>query len=146
MNKLINKFLNRETIIYTIFGVLTTVVDYVAFSIFHYGIQVNEIISNTIAWALAVAFAYITNKLYVFESKSFNIKTLAKEIPSFVLARVFSLVVTNVFLLFAAHIGMNMLLAKALISIVVIVLNYIFSKLFVFTKKEKTKTTMEDIN
>ena len=132
MNKLIKRFLNRETIIYTVFGVLTTVVDYVAFAIFHYGIQLNEIIANTIAWTLAVAFAYITNKLFVFESKSFNIKTLTKEIPSFVLARVLSLIVTNLFLVFAAYISLNRLLAKAIISVVVIVLNYIFSKLFVF--------------
>lgn len=132
MNKLIKRFLNRETIVYTVFGVLTTVVDYVAFAIFHYGIQLNEIIANTIAWTLAVAFAYITNKLFVFESKSFNIKTLTKEIPSFVLARVLSLIVTNLFLVFAAYISLNRLLAKAIISVVVIVLNYIFSKLFVF--------------
>ena len=132
MNKLIKRFLNRETIIYTVFGVLTTVVDYAAFAIFHYGIQLNEIIANTIAWTLAVAFAYITNKLFVFESKSFNIKTLTKEIPSFVLARVLSLIVTNLFLVFAAYISLNRLLAKAIISVVVIVLNYIFSKLFVF--------------
>lgn len=136
MNRLINKLLNRETIVYIIFGVLTTAVDYAAFAVLHYSCGINEVIANTIAWILAVAFAYITNKLYVFDSKSFNIRILAKELPSFVLARLLSLIVTNIFLVFAAYISMNMLLAKALISVVVIVLNYIFSKLFVF-KKDK---------
>ena len=134
MNKFIKKLLNKETIVYLVFGVLTTAVDYAAFAALHYGLNINEIVANTIAWALAVAFAYITNKLFVFESKSFDMKTLLKEIPSFVLARVLSLIVTNVFLVFAGYIGMNMLLAKALISVVVILLNYIFSKLFIFKK------------
>lgn len=95
----------------------------------------NEIVGNTIAWAFAVAFAYITNKLFVFESKSFALKTLAKELPSFILARVLSLVVTNAFLIFAKYISMNMLLAKAIISVAVIVINYVFSKLFIFKKE-----------
>lgn len=146
MINFIKRCLNRETIIYIIFGILTTAVDYVAFSLLHYGLTINEIIANTIAWALAVAFAYITNKLFVFESKSFDIKTLTKEIPSFLLARLLSLIVTNIFLVFAAHISMNMLLAKALISVVVIILNYIFSKLFVFKEKNENETlTREDI-
>lgn len=139
MNKIIDKLLNKETIIYIVFGVLTTAVDYIAFAAFHYGLQMNEIVANTIAWALAVAFAYITNKLFVFDSKSFAFKTLAKEIPSFILARVLSLVVTNIFLIFAAYISMNMLLAKAVISVAVIVINYIFSKLFIFKKKQLTE-------
>lgn len=134
MNKIISKLLNKETIIYIVFGVLTTAVDYITFAALYYGLQMNEIAGNTIAWALAVAFAYITNKLFVFESKSFALKTLAKEIPSFILARVLSLVVTNAFLVFAEHISMNMLLAKAVISVAVIVINYIFSKLFIFEK------------
>ncbi len=139
MNKIISKLLNKETIVYIIFGILTTAVDYVSFSVLYYGFYINEIIGNTIAWALAVIFAYITNKLFVFESKSFDPKILAKEIPSFVLARVLSLVVTNVFLIFAAHISMNMLLAKAIISVAVIIINYIFSKLFIFKKNKLTE-------
>ncbi len=137
MNKIIAKLFNRETIVYIIFGILTTAVDYVTFAVLHYPLNINEIVSNTIAWTLAVIFAFITNKLFVFNSKSFAPKILVKEIPSFVLARVFSLIVTNLFLIFAGHIGMNMLFAKALISVVVIVLNYIFSKLFVFNKTNR---------
>ena len=87
MNKLINKFLNRETIIYVIFGVLTTIVDFVTFGLLYYNLNLREVLANTIAWFLAVAFAYITNKLFVFESKSFERKTLKKEIISFFSSR-----------------------------------------------------------
>ncbi len=139
MINLIKRVLNRETIVYTIFGVFTTAVDYIAFAVLYYTLDINQVISNTIAWALAVGFAYITNKLFVFNSKSFELKVLIKEILSFVLARVFSLIVTNIFLIFAGYIDMNMLLAKATTSVVVIILNYIFSKLFIFKKKEITE-------
>ena len=141
MNSLIKKMLNRETIVYLVFGVLTTAVDYISFAVFYYALGINELISNTIAWAFAVAFAYITNKLFVFNSKSFAMKLLLKEILSFVLARIFSLVLTNIFLILAGHINMNMLLAKAMTSVAVIIINYIFSKLFIF----KNNQIMEDI-
>ena len=145
MNKLLNKLLNKETIIYVIFGILTTIVDFVAFGILYYTFNIGEIISNTIAWVLAVAFAFITNKLFVFESKSFQSKKLIKEIISFVSSRVITLLLTNLFLLCARFLGTNMMFAKALISVVVIILNYVFSKLFVF--KENTNqsiTTKKD--
>lgn len=145
MNKLLNKLLNKETIIYVIFGILTTIVDFVAFGILYYTFNIGEIISNTIAWVLAVAFAFITNKLFVFESKSFQSKKLIKEIISFVSSRVITLLLTNLFLLCARFLGTNMMFAKALISVIVIILNYVFSKLFVF--KENTNqsiTTKKD--
>jgi len=134
MSKLFSRLLNKETLVYVIFGVLTTIVDFAVFSILHYNVHLGEIVANTIAWCAAVAFAYITNKLFVFESKSFALKILIKEIPSFVLSRVTTLIITDIFLAFAAYISMHMLFAKALISVVVIILNYVFSKLFIFKK------------
>ena len=125
MNKLINKFLNRETIIYIVFGVLTTVVDFAAFGVLHYSCNMDELTANTIAWILAVAFAFITNKLFVFDSKSFKLKKLLKEIFTFVSSRIITLLLTNVFLIFAGILNINMMFAKALISVAVIILNYI---------------------
>ena len=93
--------------------------------------------ANTIAWVLAVMVAFITNKLIVFENKSTDKKEIIKEIVSFALARVLSLVITDGFLVLAKAIKMNMLLAKAIISVVVVILNYIFSKLFIFKKQEE---------
>ncbi len=137
MTNLIKKILNRETIIYVIFGVLTTVVDFLIFGLLYYVADLNEIVANTSAWIVAVAFAFVTNKLFVFEAKNFEFKNLLKEITAFVLARVTTLLLTNVFLLFAGYVNMNMMFAKALISVAVIILNYIFSKLFIFKKNNK---------
>ena len=137
MTNLIKKVLNRETIVYVIFGVLTTVVDFLIFGLLYYVTGLNEIAANTSAWVVAVAFAFVTNKIFVFESKNFNLKNLIVEITAFVLARVTTLLLTNVFLLFAGYVNMNMMFAKALISVAVIILNYIFSKLFIFKKNNK---------
>lgn len=134
MNNIIKKFLNKETITYTIFGVLTTVVDYVASYIFFYKIGFSEITSNNIAWVLAVAFAYITNKIFVFESKETGFMVLLREIVSFAAARIVTLIITDVFLVITSQIGIPFLVAKLLISVIVIILNYFFSKLFIFKK------------
>ena len=70
MKNLIKKFLNRETVSYLVFGVLTTIVNYASYELCKW-LGVHYTVSTVAAWVLAVAFAYITNKLYVFESKSF---------------------------------------------------------------------------
>ncbi len=134
---LIDKFLNKETISYLIFGVLTTAVDFAVANALFYTTKLGEINSNNIAWVFAVLFAYITNKLFVFDSKSFAPKQLLKEFPPFVLARVASLLVTDLFLLLTSHIGINFTIAKLLISVVVIIMNYVFSKLFIFKKTSR---------
>lgn len=134
MNNLIKKILNREAIVYTVFGVLTTVVDFLIFGLLYYVSGLGEIVSNTSAWVVAVLFAFVTNKIFVFKAKNFAFKNILRELTAFIMARVTTLLLTNVFLLFAGYIGMNMMLAKALISVAVIILNYIFSKLFIFKK------------
>ena len=144
MNKILEKILNKETIIYIIFGVLTTIVDFVSFGVLYYSFNMDKVIANTIAWVLAVVFAYITNKLFVFESKSFEPIKLFKEITSFVSSRIITLLLTNVFLVFAGILGINMLIAKAIISIAVIILNYVFSKLFVFTSDKNIDNHTEE--
>lgn len=137
IKQIIGKVCNKETILYIIFGVITTAVDFAAFSLLYYVIGANEVVANTIAWVLAVMVAFITNKLIVFENKSTDKKEIIKEIVSFALARVLSLVITDGFLVLAKAINMNMLFAKAIISVVVVILNYIFSKLFIFKKQEE---------
>ncbi len=134
MINILKKFLNRETISYIFFGVLTTVVDFVSFGLLHYCLHINEVVANTVAWIAAVIFSFITSKLFVFDSKSFKLKVLAVEFPSFVLSRVTTLILTDVALIMAGYISMNMMLAKALVSILVIIINYLFSKLLVFRK------------
>jgi putative flippase GtrA len=132
MTKLIQKIFNKETVTYIIFGVLTTIVDFGVFSLLYYCLDINEIAANTLAWTAAVIFSFISSKLFVFDAKCFKLKTLLREFTGFVLSRIVTLVLTDAFLIFAGYISMNMLLAKAIISVFVIIINYIFSKLLIF--------------
>lgn len=140
----------KELIIYVIFGGLTTVVNLAVFTLCGMALGDEKyLISNVIAWFAAVVFAYVTNKLWVFESKSWNIKVLLKEVPSFFAARVLSFVIEEVGLfVFVDLLSFNELsirilsfeiggelIAKAVLAVVVVVLNYIFSKLVIFKKK-----------
>lgn len=144
---IVKKLLNKETINYLIFGVLTTIVSYGVYIIAMWIWGVSEgdpnfelafNVSTIISWILAVAFAYITNKLYVFESKSFKLGVLVKEILAFVGARLFSLVCEVIWMnVVVTGLGMNDKLAKILANVFVIIINYFFSKFFIFKKDKK---------
>ena len=127
----------REVIFYLVFGVLTTVVNILSFYIMDL-FGVNTYVNNTIAWVLSVIFAYVTNKLFVFESKTNGKKELVKEVSSFFGARILSYVIdmAGMYLLVSILLT-NKMFAKVVMNVVVIILNYIFSKLFVFQKKKK---------
>lgn len=133
MQELIIK--NKEIIKYLIFGILTTLVNILCFYILD-KLNIDIYINNTISWIVSVIFAFITNKLYVFESKSFDIKTIFKEGTSFLGARIFSYFVDmgTIYLLFDG-LRINKLISKIVSNIIVIIINYIFSK-FIFKKKE----------
>lgn len=122
--------LDRELILYVAFGVLTTVVNFVTYFIFARLFGLNYLISNILAWFFAVLFAYITNRIWVFESKSSNI---LKEILLFYGGRIFSGVVDNgLMYIFIELLGIGDFTAKVIIQVIVVVLNYVFSKLIVF--------------
>lgn len=140
----------KELIVYVIFGGLTTVVNLVVFTIFSKLLGDEKyLITNVIAWFAAVIFAYVTNKLWVFESKSWAGKVLLKEIPSFFAARVLSLLIEEaglfllVDLLSFKEISFEILsfeitgelIAKVVLAVVVVIVNYVFSKLIIFKKK-----------
>ena len=129
---------NKEIINYLIFGVLTTVVSFVVYFIFAKVFKIDEVISNVISWFFSVLFAFITNKLYVFESKETGKKTLLKEIISFYLARLFTGVVCDlgVFALMVKMFKINDVLSKLVTQVIVIILNYVLSKLFVFKQNK----------
>lgn len=133
MQELIIK--NKEIIKYLIFGILTTLVNILCFYILD-KLNIDIYINNTISWIVSVIFAFITNKLYVFESKSLDIKTIFKEGTSFLGARIFSYFVDmgTIYLLFDG-LRINKLISKVVSNIIVIIINYIFSK-FIFKKKE----------
>lgn len=141
MNKLtdlVRRLLNRETILYLFFGGVTTVVNYVVYYACRF-FAIDYRIANVAAWIVAVAVAYITNKLFVFESRSFEPKLLVREITLFAGARIFSLVCETLFLIFTVEfLHASDLIMKLIAAVFVVIINYIFSKLFIF-KKENNK-------
>lgn len=142
---------HREGILYLIFGVLTTIVNFLAFWLFEITLGGDlYLVSNAIAWIIAVVFAYLTNKLLVFRSKDFCPRALLKEIPEFLGARVLSFLIEEggmwlfVDALDFAAISFSPLgitvtgtvIAKAILAVIVVVLNYFFSKFIIFKEKK----------
>lgn len=136
--KLYRKYVTREIITYGIAGVLTTVVNLIIFHIFANSIGIDEMISNVIAWVGAVAFAYIVNDVWVFKSKRTGLSDEIAKIIKFIGARVASLGVEEVgIFIFVKQLHFNNMLVKCGLAVIVILMNYIFSKLFIFNKKSK---------
>lgn len=143
--KLIRRLFSKEVILYLVFGVLTTVVNMVVFGALG-KLDVNHHIANVTAWIAAVAFAFVTNKLFVFESKSMQPKVLLKEIATFSGARLLTLGIEEAGLfimidmlhldepLTTQLVGGKMIV-KILLAVIVVVLNYVFSKVIIFKKK-----------
>ena len=131
--KSFNKGFKYELIAYIIFGILTTVVDWIVYYILS-SLGVNYIINSIISWTLAVLFAFITNKLFVFDSK--RLKNIFRELVLFVLSRLSTLVINlaGMYVLISL-LKLNEFISKAILSILVVILNYIFSKLFIFKTK-----------
>lgn len=125
-----------EILSYLIFGVLTTVVNYVIYLPVYNLMGLPASVSNVIAWVVAVTFAYLTNKPFVFKSHDWSMKVVVPEALSFVGCRVASLLVeTGILLLTVDLLHWNGNIWKLITSVLVVVLNYIGSKLFVFRKK-----------
>lgn len=141
----------REETAYLIVGVLTTVVNYAVFFGLH-ALWPDRfvLLSNLIAFVTALAFAYVTNKLYVFQSRDWSWGVVRREAGSFAAARVFSFGLEEAGLWAAAYIlhaeryvllGVDgILLSKLALSGLVMVINYFFSKYLIFTKPDESKS------
>ena len=126
----------KTTILYIFFGGITTVVGIGFFALFYYIFGLGTLAANTLSWILAVLTAFVTNKLFVFESKSFDPHVLWKELASFLVARVLSLILDNgIMLVFVDMLGLNAMLMKIIANILVLIFNFAASKLFIFKKK-----------
>ena len=124
----------KEVISYLIFGVLTTVVNIVVYYVFNTWLQVNYLVSNAIAWIASVLFAYITNRKYVFESKN---TSMFNELVKFIGARLSTGIMDMILMwLLVDVLSMNSMFSKIIVNVLVIVLNYVLSKVFVFKKEE----------
>ena len=141
MIELLKKY--KSVILYIIFGGLTTMVDWsVSFTLYYLWGDAIEATpwlihgANVIAWVAAVAFAYVTNRIWVFESKRRGLGAIVAEVSAFAGGRVFTLLLQEVLMaVFFTWLGFNEYLVKIVAAVLVVILNYFISKIFVFRKK-----------
>ena len=125
-----------DILAYLVFGVLTTVVNYLVYLPCYNLLGMKAVVSNVIAWAVAVAFAYLTNKPFVFRSHDWSAQTVIPELTKFVGCRVASGAMESVIIFLTVDLfGWNGNIWKLLTSVLVVVLNYIGSKLLVFRNR-----------
>ena len=134
----------KHYILYIVFGVLTTAVDFVTFYLLtKFAPSINENISNAIGIFVSIVFAYFTNRKYVFKS---NEKNLIKEFAKFFLSRMASTLFNVIaFWILTTYTTISNMLAKLIISVVVVILNYIISKFYVFKEKTEKKNKEEKV-
>ena len=126
---------HRDIIPYGVFGVLTTIINWVAYKLEYGIVGIPNVLSTCIAWLLAVLFAFITNKLWVFNSKSFDRSIVTKEAIRFFSARIVTGVLDVVIMWLAVDVmSLNADFWKIISNIIVIILNYIASKFVIFRK------------
>lgn len=164
LNSALKKIFNLEMFYYLFFGLLATLVSISTYFLFKKLLgEKYTLIANIISWIITVTFAFITNKFIVFKSKSTESETLIKEIISFTAARLLSLGVeeaglaiaqfvfhSDKVLLFTVNLAAGQTyrftgtdLAKLILQIIVVIMNYVLSKLFIFKDKSKDKTDEE---
>ena len=123
----------QEYISYLVFGVLTTLVNLIIFYVLER--LINYLMANVIAWIGAVVFAYVVNKLFVFESDRRDIRGLLFEISTFFAARLLSLgLEEGILFLFVTQLGYGARIVKLFAQILVVIFNYLASKLVTFRK------------
>ena len=129
---LIEKFMSKESLRYIFFGGLTTLISIVVYTVcILSGLSVA--VSNTISTALAISFAFCTNKIWVFNSKDMSIKTTRKELIKFLAGRGATYVIETSLLIFLVDfMGLHPIICKHFTLVVIIVLNYVVSKFLVF--------------
>ena len=123
---------------YLFFGGLTTLVNYLVYVLAFNGLVLSAAISNVIAWVVAVAFAYLTNKPFVFKSHDWSVRTVLPELGKFLGCRVGSgLLETGLLALCVDILRWNGLLMKIVTSVLVVIINYLGSKFLVFQEKRR---------
>lgn len=123
----------KEMILYVIFGVLTTLVNLVSYLVFAKIGGINNLLSNVMAWFFSILFAYVTNRIFVFESKN---EKILHEFALFVTSRGLSGMLDSLlFYVFVVWWMLDDVVSKIVINIIVIILNYVFSKKIVFKEK-----------
>ncbi len=126
----------KSLISYGVFGVLTTVINIVSYAVCYNTVGISNVVSNIIAWILACSFAFVTNKLWVFESKSTEMKVVIYELITFFGCRLATGLLDLAIMYVSVDLmNWNSTLMKCISNVIVIVANYVASKLVIFKKK-----------
>ena len=126
---------HKDILIYLFFGGLTTVVNYLVYLPLYNFLHFSGVVSNILAWCVAVIFAFLTNKPFVFRSHDWSLKTVIPELGKFVGCRIGSgALETGIIWLTVDCLQWNGNLMKIVTAVIVVILNYVGSKLLVFRK------------
>ena len=129
----------KEVLMYLLFGGLTTLVSVGVFALFNSRFGLNEHISNVISWLTAVLFAFVTNRIWVFPTKTKGFAAFILQMAKFYGGRLFTLGVEELMLfVFVTKLQINAVLIKLIAQVVVVILNFVISKLFVFKKNKNS--------
>lgn len=124
---------NKEVLLYLFFGGLAFIVSIATYAFFNVTLGINELIANVISWVITVAFAFFTNRIWVFNSPTNGVKEFISQLISFFGGRIVTLIIEEAILLtFITWLGFPSMIIKVIAQVVVIVLNYVISKLVVF--------------
>lgn len=131
MKNILEKY--KSVLMYLFFGVCTTGINIAAYWLFYTCLSLPNVVSTILSWVISVLFAYITNKLWVFESCSFNKQVLSHEIPTFFGARLLSgLIDLGIMFVFVDIMFFPAMVVKIISNVFVVIFNYIASKLVIF--------------
>ena len=127
---------HRELVSYVFWGVMTTIVNYAAYTLLTEVIHIYYLTGIVIAWALSVLFAYFVNKLFVFQSRDWAWQVALRELWQMVAARLFSLGLEMAIMwFFVDTLRCNHLVVKLAANVVVVIVNYVLSKFIIFKQK-----------
>lgn len=126
----------KELVLYTIFGNMTFVISIGAYALFNIAFGINELIANALAWVFAVLFSYVTNKKWVFKASTPTKTAALVQMFAFFSGRFFTLVIEEfIIFVFITMLRYPSMWVKLAAQVIVVVLNYVISKLFVFRDK-----------
>ena len=126
----------KEPLAYVVFGILTTVVNIAVYYLMSDVMKIHYLLANIIAWICSVLFAFLTNKIWVFESRLWQGKIVLAEMGSFFLARAATGVMDMLLMWMLVDIAaVEEMIAKVAVNVLVIVLNYVASKRWILRKK-----------
>lgn len=125
----------KQGILYLIFGVLTTLINVLCYYLAFNGFKIPNLFSTVIAWIISVLFAFVTNRIFVFESKEKGTANIVREISAFFVCRLLTGAMDVLIMWISVDImNWNSLVWKIISNVLVIILNFFASKIFVFKK------------